>query len=227
MIVEPRLVEYLNSLETELPEHLMQLEAYALEHEVPIIRKEAQSLLRFFVELKQPKRILEVGTAIGFSAALLSEYMPEGCTITTIEKVPGRIAEARKNLATVKRSRDITLLTGDAMEVLQELNKNNSRFDFVFMDAAKGQYLGFLKFILPMLTPGALFITDNVLQEGSIMESKYSITRRDRTIHMRMREYLYVLKHQEELITSIVPVGDGMALCVKKGFEAARSGKEL
>ncbi len=216
MIVEPRLVEYLNSLETELPEHLAKLEAYAIEHEVPIIRKEAQSLLKFFLELAKPKRILEVGTAIGFSASLLCEYMPKDCHLTTIEKVPMRIVEAEKNLAALKRSRDVTFLTGDAEEVLKNLKEQGNQYDFVFMDAAKAQYMSFLAQILPMLPTGALLITDNVLQEGSIVESKYSITRRDRTIHMRMREYLYELKHNDALTTSIVAVGDGMALSVKR-----------
>lgn len=216
MIVEPRLVEYLNSLETELPEHLAKLEAYAIEHEVPIIRKEAQSLLRFFLELAKPKRILEVGTAIGFSASLLCEYMPGDCHLTTIEKVPMRIVEAEKNLAALKRSKDVTFLTGDAEEVLKNLKEQGNQYDFVFMDAAKAQYMSFLAQILPMLPSGALLITDNVLQEGSIVESKYSITRRDRTIHMRMREYLYELKHNDALTTSIVAVGDGMALSVKR-----------
>ena len=216
MIVEPRLVEYLNSLETELPEHLAKLESYAIEHEVPIIRKEAQSLLKFFLELKQPKRILEVGTAIGFSASLLCEYMPKDCHLTTIEKVPMRIVEAEKNLAALKRSQDVTFLTGDAEEVLKNLKEQGNQYDFVFMDAAKAQYMSFLAQILPMLPAGALLITDNVLQEGSIIESKYSITRRDRTIHMRMREYLYELKHNDALTTSIVAVGDGMALSVMK-----------
>ena len=216
MIVEPRLVEYLNSLETELPEHLAKLEAYAIEHEVPIIRKEAQSLLKFFLELAKPKRILEVGTAIGFSASLLCEYMPKDCHLTTIEKVPMRIVEAEKNLAALKRSKDVTFLTGDAEEVLKNLREQGNQYDFVFMDAAKAQYMSFLAQILPMLPAGALLITDNVLQEGSIVESKYSITRRDRTIHMRMREYLYELKHNDALTTSIVAVGDGMALSVKK-----------
>ena len=216
MIVEPRLVEYLNSLERELPEHLAKLEAYAIEHEVPIIRKEAQSFLLFLMELKQPKRILEVGTAIGFSASLLCEYMPKDCHLTTIEKVPMRIVEAEKNLAALKRSQDVTFLTGDAEEVLKNLKEQGNQYDFVFMDAAKAQYMSFLAQILPMLPAGALLITDNVLQEGSIIESKYSITRRDRTIHMRMREYLYELKHNDSLTTSIVAVGDSMALSVKK-----------
>ena len=127
-----------------------------------------------------------------------------------------RIVEAQKNLAALKRSKDVTLLTGDATEVLKKLSEEKNTYDFVFMDAAKGQYMNFLPFLLPMLSTGALFITDNVLQEGSIIESKYSITRRDRTIHMRMREYLYELKHNEALTTSIVPVGDGMALCVTR-----------
>lgn len=216
MIVEPRLVEYLNSLETELPEHLKKLEEYAILHEVPIIRKEAQSFLRLLLEVKQPKRILEVGTAIGFSASLMCEYMPEDCKLTTIEKVPMRIVEAEKNLAALKRKDDVTFLTGDAEDVLKELMEKGEQYDFIFMDAAKGQYMSFLQSIMPMLKKGAILITDNVLQEGSIMESKYSITRRDRTIHMRMREYLYELKHNDALTTSIVAVGDGMALSVKR-----------
>lgn len=216
MIVEPRLVEYLNSLETELPEHLAKLEADAIANEVPIIRKEAQSLLRFLLELKQPKNILEVGTAIGFSASLLCEYMPKDCKLTTIEKVPMRIVEAEKNLKKLKRREDVTFLTGDAKEILKQLREQENQYDFVFLDAAKAQYMSFLEQILPMLPKGGLLVTDNVLQEGSIVESKYSIMRRDRTIHMRMREYLYQLKHTEALTTSIVAVGDGMALSVRQ-----------
>ena len=172
MIVEPRLVEYLNSLESELPEHLAVLEAYAKEHEVPIIRKEAQSLLKFLIECKQPKRILEVGTAIGFSASFMCEYMPKDCHLTTIEKVPMRIVEAEKNLAALKRKQDVTFLTGDAEDVLRDLKEQGKQYDFIFMDAAKAQYMSFLTHILPMLPTGALLVTDNVLQEGSIVESK-------------------------------------------------------
>ena len=215
MIVEPRLIEYLNSLEMELPPHLAKLEAEALQNEVPIIRKEAQSLLRFLIELKQPKRILEVGTAIGFSASFMCEYMPKDCNLTTIEKVPMRIVEANKNLFSLQRKDDITFLTGDAEEILCELREQGNQYDFVFLDAAKAQYMNFLTQILPMLSEGAILVTDNVLQEGSIIESKYCITRRDRTIHMRMWEYLYELKHNDTLTTSIVTVGDGMALSVK------------
>ena len=250
MIVEPRLVEYLNSLETELPEHLRKLEEYAIAHEVPIIRKEAQSFLRLLVEVTQPKRILEVGTAVGFSCSLLSEYMPDDCTITTIEKVPMRVVEAKKNLSVAKRSKDMLLLIGDAMDVLRALNgkedgniteiyhpgsgqsssfvnitNNNENYslldqikkpyDFIFMDAAKGQYMNFLPEIMELLEMDGMFVTDNVLQEGSIAESKYSVSRRDRTIHVRMREYLYTLTHMDELQTVVLPVGDGVTLSTR------------
>ena len=214
-MVNERLIEYLNALETELPEYLNQLEQTAKETEVPIIRKEAQSLLRFLLCFQKPMRILEVGTAIGFSASFMSEYMPEECTITTIEKVPMRIVCAKENLAAIPKADKVTLLTGEAMDLLKQLADEGNQFDFIFMDAAKGQYMNFLPELMRLLPKGGLLVTDNVLQEGSIVESKYTIPRRDRTIHMRMREYLYTLKHMEELETVILPVGDGMAVSTK------------
>ena len=214
-MVNERLIEYLNALETELPDYLNELEQTAKENEVPIIRKEAQSLLRFLLCFQKPTSILEVGTAIGFSASFMSEYMPENCTITTIEKVPMRIVCAEKNLAAIPKADKVTLLTGEAMDLLKQLADEGRQFDFIFMDAAKGQYMNFLPELMRLLPKGGLLVTDNVLQEGSIVESKYTIPRRDRTIHMRMREYLYTLKHMEELETVILPVGDGMALSTK------------
>lgn len=243
MIVNERISAYINSLEEELPEYLDQLELRAIKDGVPIIRKEAQSLLRFLLEIKKPNQILEVGTAVGFSCSLLSEYMPIDCKITTIEKVPTRIAEAKKNLSKARRAEDILFFIGDAIDVLQVMNgnqelsiseiyypgKQESRYDvktdekdefaktydFIFMDAAKGQYMNFLPEIMKLLGKDGILITDNVLQEGSIAESKYSITRRDRTIHTRMREYLYALTHMEELKTVVLPVGDGMTISTK------------
>ncbi len=217
MIISERLSEYLKALECDLPDYLDRLEQQALSDEVPIIRKEAQALLRFLLCLLKPERILEVGCAVGFSAAFMSEYMPEGATITTIEKVEQRIREAKKNLAGIPRAGQVTLLCGDAKEVLQELSGKGESYPFIFMDAAKGQYMNFLPYLLKLLPEGGLLITDNVLQEGTIVESKYTIPRRERTIHMRMREYVYTLKHMEELETVVLPVGDGMTLSVKKG----------
>ncbi len=216
MIISERLSDYLKALECDLPEYLDKLEQQALADEVPIIRKEAQSLLRFLLYLLKPERILEVGCAVGFSAAFMSEYMPENATITTIEKVEMRIREAKKNLQNIPRAGQVTLLCGDAAVILKELSEHGETYPFIFMDAAKGQYMNFLPFLLKLLPVGGILITDNVLQEGTIVESKYTIPRRERTIHMRMREYVYALKHMEELETVVLPVGDGVTLSVKK-----------
>ena len=216
MIVNERLSEYIKALECDLPAYLDELEQRALADEVPIIRKEAQSLLRFLLCLLKPEKILEVGCAVGFSSAFMSEYMPVNCTITTIEKVEMRIKEAKKNLAAIPRAEQVTLLCGDANEVLKELADKGESYPFIFMDAAKGQYMNFLPHLMRLLPVGGILITDNVLQEGTIVESKYTIPRRERTIHMRMREYVYTLKHMEELETVVLPVGDGVTLSVKK-----------
>lgn len=216
MIIEERMADFIASLESDMPEYLADLERYALMNEVPIIRKDSQALLRFLIELIRPSEILEIGTAIGFSASLMSEYMPEGCKLTTIEKVEMRLKEARKNLAALKRAKDVFLIEDDALNALKELREQGRQFDLIFMDAAKAQYMNYLENALPMLKVGGILVTDNVLQEGSIIDSKFAIERRDRTIHMRMRDYLFKIKHDPKLTTSIVAVGDGMALTLKK-----------
>ena len=213
MILEERLTAFLNSLDTGNPAWLNELEKEARETNVPVIRPETQSLLRTLIAAKQPSEILEVGTAIGFSALCMSEYAPEGCHITTIEKYEKRIPVARENFRRFGKEEQITLIEGDAMEVLRSLD---GPFDFVFMDAAKGQYPHYLPEVLRLLTPGGVLMSDNVLQDGSLIESRFAVERRDRTIHSRMREYLYELKHREDLMTSILPLGDGVALTVKK-----------
>ena len=216
MIVDERIVTFINSMETENSEILEVFEREALDSYVPIIRKEMQSFLKLLLSIQKPMRVLEVGTAVGFSALLMSEYLPDGATITTIENYDKRIPIARKNFERAGKEHMITLLEGDAQEVLKTLE---GEYDFIFMDAAKGQYIHFLPDVLRLLRAGGLLVSDNVMQEGTIIESRFGVERRDRTIHARMREYLYVLKHHEELITSIVPLGDGVALSVKKEIE--------
>lgn len=213
MIVEERLVDYLHSLETENSEILEQIEQEALNDGVPIIRKEMQSFLKVLLRIKKPLRILEVGAAVGFSAILMSEYVPEDCRITTIENYDKRIPIARNNFKRAGKEAQITLIGGDAMEVLKTLE---GPYDFVFMDAAKGQYIAYLPEVLRILSPEGILVSDNVLQNGEIIESRFVVERRDRTIHSRMREYLYTLKHHEALETSIIPLGDGVALSIKK-----------
>jgi len=214
MIVDERITAYINSLEKELTPELLSLEKEAIDNHVPIIKKETQGLLKFLINLKQPTHILEVGTAIGFSALFMSEYSKMDCKITTIEKVAMRLAEADKNLADLRFSqRDkITLKKGEALEVLKDLVKEKESYDFIFLDAAKAQYMSFLPEIMKLLGAHGMLVTDNVLQDGTVTNSRYSITRRDRTIHSRMREYLYTITHMEELDTVILPIGDGLAL---------------
>lgn len=214
MLQNPHMSEYLLSLEPDLPDYLENMRIDAAKREVPIIRREAQSLLRFLVKLTEPKQILEVGTAIGFSACVLSEFVPNA-TITTIEKVPARIEEAKSNFEKYHKDR-ITLLEGDAAEVLKQLTENGKRYDFIFLDAAKAQYGVYYPYLFSMMNEGAVLVTDNIFQEGSLADSKFMVTRRNRTIHMRMREYVNMIVSDENLSTVLLPVGDGMALSIKK-----------
>lgn len=217
MIVDERITAYINSLSPELPPYLLNLEKEAIKEEVPIIKKETQSLLKFLLAMKKPQHILEVGTAVGFSALFMSENMSDSSDITTIEKVEMRLVKARVNLKSNDKANRIRLLEGDALIVLKELTEiEKERYDFIFMDAAKAQYMNYLPEVLKLLTPEGLLVTDNVLQDGTVAQSRYGITRRDRTIHTRMREYLYTLTHSEELATTILSVGDGVTLSIKR-----------
>ena len=198
MIVDERIVTFINSLDTKNSELLEMIEKEARRDDVPIIRREMQSFLRVLLMLKRPANVLEVGTAVGFSALLMSESVPAGCRITTID---------------AGKEEQITLIEGDAADVLKTLE---GPYDFIFMDAAKGQYIHFLPEILRLLPPGGCLVSDNVMQDGDVIESRFAVERRNRTIHARMREYLYELKHHPELETSIIPLGDGVAVSVKK-----------
>ena len=213
-IVNERIVDYINSLDKGNSPVCNAIEKEALADGVPIIRKEMGNLLKVLLLLKQPQKILEVGTAVGYSSILMSENMPQNCRITTIENYEKRIPVAKNNFKRAGKEEVITLLEGDAMDILKELD---GTYDFIFMDAAKGQYINFLPELLRLMPAGGLLISDNVLQEGDIVESRYGVTRRNRTIHTRMREYIYTLTHAEQLETSIVPIGDCITLSVKKG----------
>ena len=212
MIVDERMLTYVRSLCNEPSDRLLELERQALEDNVPVIRKEMQDLLRFLLILKKPVKILEVGTAIGFSALLMSEYCPEA-KITTIEKYEKRIPVAKENFNKFDKGRKITLLEGDALEIMEDLDEC---YDFIFMDAAKGQYINFLPHVMRLLAKNGLLVSDNVRQDGEIVESRFAVTRRNRTIHSRMREYLYELNHREDIVTTVLPVADGVTLSVKK-----------
>ena len=216
MIVDERMVTYMNSLDKGNTPFLNHLEQEALKNRVPIIRREMQSFLKVLLQIKAPKRILEVGTAVGFSTLLMSTYNPADCEIVTIENYEKRIPIAKEDFRKAGKEEQITLLEGDAQEILKTLTGS---FDFIFMDAAKGQYINFLPEVLRLLEDGGILLSDNVLQDGDIVESHFAVERRNRTIYKRMREYLYVLKHHELLETSILPLGDGVTLSIKKQQE--------
>lgn len=213
MIADERLTTFINSLESRDLPILEEIEQEALDAYVPIIRKETQSFLKVLLKIHQPMSILEAGTAVGFSALLMNAYAPRGCHITTIENYEKRIPIARENFRRAGKQDEITLIEGDALEVMKGLE---GPFDFIFMDAAKGQYIHYMPEAIRLLRKGGLLVSDNVLQDGDILESRFAVERRNRTIHSRMREYLYELKHDDRLITSIVPLGDGVALSVKQ-----------
>lgn len=265
---EERLTAFIESLQVSNPPFLRELEKEALADNVPIIRPQTQSLLQFLLQLKKPMRILEVGTAVGFSALFMHTFGPEGMEITTIERDPERIRKARENFKKAglteqemetgtsgktetagenKPARESTeqnqnpgsaqggteteaeekryvyqdtdgsvvlrLLTGDAAKILPALQET---YDFIFMDAAKGQYIRFLPETERLLPEGGVMLSDNILQEGEILASKFMVTRRNRTIHKRMREYLYALTHSDSWQTVVISNGDGAAISVRK-----------
>lgn len=213
MIIDERMIAFIQSLDKGNTPFLTELEEEAIRTDVPIIRPAMQSLMRFLLKLHKPVRILEVGTAIGFSAILMAEYGPRNCHITTIEKYEKRIPLAKSNFEASGHGNKITLLEGDAADILKELT---GTYDMIFMDAAKAQYIHFMPDVMRLLAPGGLLISDNVMQDGEIIESRFAVTRRNRTIHARMREYLFALTHDDTLETVVLPVGDGVTLSIKK-----------
>jgi len=219
---EDRIATFVQSLATDQDPIIEAIEQEALASGVPIIRPECQGFLKVLLAIHKPMRILEIGTAVGFSAVLMASALEGKCHIDTIENYPPRIPIARTNFARTGLSEQIHLHEGDALEVLMQMAKKRAEqsgqsmlYDFVFLDAAKGQYPAYLPYILELMAPGAVLVTDNILQEGELLESRFAILKRNRTIHDRMREFLYTLTHTEGLKTSILGAADGLAVSVK------------
>lgn len=225
---QERIEVFLEKYREELPPYITELERQALAEEVPVIRRGTRDVLRYLLRTTRPEQVLEVGTAIGYSALCMKEFLPASSKITTIEKVEMRLIEARKNLRRYDPAGSISLLEGEAADVLEKLAGEGRTFDFIFMDAAKGQYLNFLPDVLQLLAEGGTLVSDNILHEGDVLESRYAVTRRDRTIHGRMREYLQVLMDTEGLETICLPVGDGMTISRKMNVpeRGARHGRD-
>lgn len=215
MVIDERLGVFIDALSWDIPEYLKEAEKKAISENVPVIKRPVQTLLGFLLGLTCPSAVLEIGTATGFSSMLISEYMGKDTVIDTIEKVPMRINGALKNYKKYNKEDRINLIQGDALQVLKTLVEKKKTYDFVFMDAAKGQYMSFAEHVHRLLNDGGMLVTDNVLKDGEIIQSRYAVTRRDRTIHARMRKYLYYLTHSGDFNTVILPIGDGVTISVK------------
>lgn len=213
MITDERLASFINSFNTDYDDVITSIRKEAEENNVPIIRREAGEFIKLLLMMNKPSRILEIGSAIGFSAIFMSRFIGEDAHITTIENYSPRIKEARRNIERAGATDKITLIEGDALLVLPELKAS---YDFIFMDAAKGQYGSFFKETIGLLDKGGILLCDNVLQDGDVLESRFAVTRRNRTIHSRMRQYLYDLKHDMRLETALLNIGDGMSLSIRK-----------
>lgn len=214
MMDRQRVLDFIRSFGVDRgSDSLKAIEAEAVRDRVPVIRRETRELLRILLEMKKPEKILEVGAAIGFSSVFMGENTSPETKIVTIENYPPRIERAKANIIMAGMEERITLLEGDAADWLKKLEGS---YDFIFMDAAKGQYIHFLPDVLRLLPAGGVLVSDNVLQDGDIFESRYGIRRRNHTIHSRMREYLYALTHMDTLDTVILETGDGMTISIKK-----------
>lgn len=212
MITDERIASFINSFNGSYDKDITDIRGEAEKDGVPIIRQETGEFLKLLLLMNRPERVLEIGTAIGFSAIFMSRFLSDEGHITTIENYEPRIVRAKENIKKAGAENKITLLEGDAFQILPMLQK---QYDFIFMDAAKGQYGNFLPEVIRLLKKGGILLCDNVLQDGDVLESRFAVTRRNRTIHARMREYLYEIKHHPELETAILNIGDGISFSIK------------
>ena len=204
--------KYIRLIQPKYDGILGDIQEEALNAEIPIIPHETARFLSTLLTVKRPKEILEIGTAVAFSAGLMCRYIqPEG-HVTTIDRYELMLAEAEKNVKRLGLEDKITIIRGDAAEVLKKLE---GPYDFVFLDAAKGQYIQFLPDILRLMPIGGVFVADDVLQGGNIAKSRFTLPRRQRTIHKRMRNFLWDISHLGCLESSIIPIGDGIVFCTK------------
>lgn len=207
-IVNHYVEDYIRGLQRETEDYFLRLEAYAEEFHVPIIHKEVKSLLAFVVASTQAKSVLEIGTAIGYSASVFARAMNGKGKITSIERREDYHEMAKANVQTLGYDTEFDFRLGDAMEVLDQID---DKYDIIFVDAAKGHYQVFLDKCMNQLNPGGVIISDNVLYQGMIASDEYVI-RRKKTIVKRMRHYLDHISNHPELTTTLLPMSDGIAL---------------
>ncbi len=209
------ITEYIRKLLPERSPLLSELEDYAKVNKVPIIEPEIAQFLRFLLKLHRPKEILEVGTAIGYSAITMAETLKEDFGITSLEKDPHMVEKAILNIEKSGFKEEIKIIEGDALEIFPHLSK---AYDFIFLDAAKGQYIEFMDYSLKLLKAGGIIVSDNVLYKGMVAQ-KTEVEKRQKTLVTRLRNYLELINTTEGLSSSVIPIGDGLALTYKEEID--------
>lgn len=210
MITNPKILEYLDIISPVNSKALEEIRAEAKRNYIPIIKRDTENFLKFVLKMQNPGSILEIGCAVGYSAAVMLEN--SDADIVTVEKMYERVEEAKRNIKYADFESRASILEGDAGEILKSLADKGEKFDFIFMDAAKAQYITWLPVVKKLLKESGMIFSDNCLQEGDLAESSFAIRKRDKTIHKRMREYIYLLLHDETLESWIFSIGDGVLL---------------
>lgn len=210
MITNPKVLEYLDIISPVNSKAIEEIRAEAKRNYIPIIKRDTENFLKFVLKMQNPGSILEIGCAVGYSAAVMLEN--SDADIVTVEKMPERVEEAKRNIKYADFESRASILEGDAGEILKSLADKGEKFDFIFMDAAKAQYITWLPIVKKLLKESGMVFSDNCLQEGDLAESSFAIRKRDKTIHKRMREYIYLLLHDETLESWIFSIGDGVLL---------------
>ncbi len=210
-----RIRTFVKSYIKEDSEKLEEIYSSAVEREVPVIREDTRDYLRLLLNQVKPVKVLEIGTAVGYSALFMAEVLDNISEyhIDTIELDDVRAEEAQGHITEFGKEDKIHLYRGDAAEVLKTLTE---KYDFIFIDAAKAQYMNYLQAVMKLVHADSVIVTDNVLESGLVLESHFLVEKRDRTIHDKLREYLYTLKNDERLETAILSIGDGVAVSVVK-----------
>ena len=211
-----RISQFIQAFQRDNASFLESIREEAQKEAVPIIRDETAALLRVCLEMKKPNSILELGTAVGYSGLLMLDSLLGNAKLTTVENFPERIIKSKENFAKSPYNDSIRLLEGDGGEILEKLLEGKESFDFVFLDAAKAQYPLWLPKILELLNPEGVLFCDNILQENLLLESRFFVERRQRTNQKRMRELHLILKENPKLENSIIPLGDGVSISIKK-----------
>lgn len=209
-----RINDYLLSLETDLSNDILDIKKIAIDNFVPIIRYNSLNILKLLLTITNPKKILEIGTGIGYSSMIMNKIL-KNSQIDTIENYDKRISIAKEIFNKYDTNKNITLYEDDANIILDNLINKNKQYDFIFLDAAKAQYIIWLPKILKLVSKNGIIFTDNVLRDDEVIEHKLSIIKRDRTIHKRLREYLYEITHNDQLYTKIINIDDGISISYK------------